>query len=54
MYDDYVVRSEFLRFGEPVSLINKRTGAYLTAKRRGGHDSEEYDVLLRNNEHDFN
>ena len=54
MYDDYVVRTEFLRLGEPVSLINKQTGAYLTAKHQGNWESDEYDVLLSNDEHDFN
>ena len=53
MYDDYVVRTEFLRFGEPVSLVNKRTGAYLTVKRNGEYDSEDYKVLLSSDEHDF-
>lgn len=40
--------------GVPISLVNKRTGAYITAKRVGGKDSDEYTVLLSNGEHDYN
>lgn len=54
LYEDYTINKNFLRLGVPISLVNKRTGAYLTAKRQGDQFSDDYTVLLSNDERDYN